>query len=567
MEPVTKRLHVSGLTSQISSADLTARFSSFGKVTALDGRGKVDALGQPRPFAYVTLETTKGQLSKCLNLLSGTTWKGSHLRIGEAKADFIERIHKENEPNLSEADSTRPKKRQRIARSYVSAQSADMTPVTPATAVKRSGWRITPLGRLVRPMRMRPLRPLPHPPAFSMSSSTAPTHRKGKKKVRPPLVRARRRLLDPEAWGSEYLKGVMLESTSKIILPEKPLGARPILGADEVSGNNETLPTPAPTASTLAPESPWPSPLPSPLLPPIIVTQVPETRAHPPLTEYSKSDFAHEAAQSLALLNSLFGQSGDNDGRDEDEDEWGGAESLSDIEFDLPAQTSAGVSNGGADDGIEYVPRDVPASSTKKAKAKRPLVENEDQGTEIDEEHEAGPSNRRGHSKSITTSGSESEAKGNFSPKVNLPTLKDMFAPRAEDVGFSILGNLELDLELEDALGVSAPFAPATHIGSSTTPIVSLPNEHASFAPTFDASKPFFFPSSFSASRTMHSGGRRPPDILDLLRVRASGFHRTESADAIRARWTERKVELTRDWKRRHREAVKSVRRRGGGLN
>ena len=65
MDAVVKRLHVSGLTPQISYEDLKKRFSTFGNVSALDGFGKLDALGQPRPYAYITLETTKGQLSRC----------------------------------------------------------------------------------------------------------------------------------------------------------------------------------------------------------------------------------------------------------------------------------------------------------------------------------------------------------------------------------------------------------------------------------------------------------------------------------------------------------------------
>jgi len=47
------------------SDDLARRLGSFGSVTAMDGLGKLDALGQPRNFAHVTLETTKTQLSKC----------------------------------------------------------------------------------------------------------------------------------------------------------------------------------------------------------------------------------------------------------------------------------------------------------------------------------------------------------------------------------------------------------------------------------------------------------------------------------------------------------------------
>lgn len=111
MEIISKRLLVSGLTPQITQEDLSRRLSTFGKVTSLDGIGKLDALGRPRPFAFATLETTKGQLAKCKvsylegphvlntekltligsNLLSGSTWKGAKLRIGEAKPDFTER--------------------------------------------------------------------------------------------------------------------------------------------------------------------------------------------------------------------------------------------------------------------------------------------------------------------------------------------------------------------------------------------------------------------------------------------------------------------------------------------
>lgn len=104
---VTKRLHVSGLTPAITEADIERRLSAFGTVKATDGFGACDALGDPRKFAYVTIEATPKDLAKCrssswnvpncshiitgLNVLSGSTWKGTKLRIGEAKLDFRER--------------------------------------------------------------------------------------------------------------------------------------------------------------------------------------------------------------------------------------------------------------------------------------------------------------------------------------------------------------------------------------------------------------------------------------------------------------------------------------------
>lgn len=64
-EPITKRLHVSGLTPAITPDDLAKRFGSFGQVKAMDGFGLLDAVGQPRRFGYISLETTKKDLSRC----------------------------------------------------------------------------------------------------------------------------------------------------------------------------------------------------------------------------------------------------------------------------------------------------------------------------------------------------------------------------------------------------------------------------------------------------------------------------------------------------------------------
>ncbi|KAG2012187.1 hypothetical protein CC2G_012222 [Coprinopsis cinerea AmutBmut pab1-1] len=89
--PITKRLHISGLTPSITADDIAKRLSTFGTVKAVDGFGLLDAVGQPRKFGYVTIETTAGKLAKCMNVLSGATWKGAKLRLGEAKPDFRER--------------------------------------------------------------------------------------------------------------------------------------------------------------------------------------------------------------------------------------------------------------------------------------------------------------------------------------------------------------------------------------------------------------------------------------------------------------------------------------------
>ncbi|KAI6008529.1 oligomeric complex COG6-domain-containing protein [Pisolithus marmoratus] len=72
--------------------DVLHRLSTFGPVKSLDGFGKLDALGDPRPFAYATSEG-KGKNSLGMNMLSGSTWKRIKLRIGEAKPDYRQRIN------------------------------------------------------------------------------------------------------------------------------------------------------------------------------------------------------------------------------------------------------------------------------------------------------------------------------------------------------------------------------------------------------------------------------------------------------------------------------------------
>lgn len=69
---ITKRLHISGLTPAITSVDLSRRLATFGTVKDLDGLGKLDALGEPKKFGYVTLEGTKAQLARCTSSISIT---------------------------------------------------------------------------------------------------------------------------------------------------------------------------------------------------------------------------------------------------------------------------------------------------------------------------------------------------------------------------------------------------------------------------------------------------------------------------------------------------------------
>jgi len=89
------RLHVGGLGPSVASQDLEARLATFGTVIKVDGVGKLDANGSPLRYAFVDILSTDAQIRRCMNLLSGTTYKGSTLKISPARPDYAARVERE----------------------------------------------------------------------------------------------------------------------------------------------------------------------------------------------------------------------------------------------------------------------------------------------------------------------------------------------------------------------------------------------------------------------------------------------------------------------------------------
>lgn len=88
--PLVVRLHISGLDSaRVTPTDLETRFNTFGQALSISRwPPPLNAVGQPQNFAYVTLKSTPEQIHRCMNLLSGTMWKGGKIRVAEAKKDW-----------------------------------------------------------------------------------------------------------------------------------------------------------------------------------------------------------------------------------------------------------------------------------------------------------------------------------------------------------------------------------------------------------------------------------------------------------------------------------------------
>ncbi|KAG2348145.1 hypothetical protein BDR05DRAFT_1056799 [Suillus weaverae] len=549
-ETITKRLHISGLTTPaITPADLAKRLGAFGKVISLDGFGKLDALGQPRPFGYATIEGHRTDLARCVNVLSGTVWKGAKLRIGDAKPDFRERL----------ASIPPPPPKKRRANSKVGTHAPDMSLVTPETAHTRGGWKVTEMGRVVRVMRMRPEKAL-EPPRVLTSGGNKKYDKDGKfvtgkrkKRVKLPPTRARRRTIDPTRWDSTHLTGIWLDAEVAGAVDLAEYASGPVISrkrhaeaaedsddeqdtksapSSDEDHDHQSLSLPVPKSTT--------SPLPSSELPPFPTTRSPVTEA----ATGAIPSLAQEKLTSLAFLHSLFG---DGDG----EEGWGGQESLSDVEDarlegkgkarEPQAGTRMDVDEGGIE--IEEVPH---------AKYK---------GVEMGSDTAVSPLN----SQSRPTSTSKLSAQSQKQTK-----LKDLFAPREEEAGFSLLGQLDLDFDEEDMLGISdLPHPTQPDHALSLPHVVSVPHEQLQAHPTVDSTFPFFFPLPPTLRSRSSNTRNTPQDIFSLFPhggkekdKNGEPFSRTQTTSEIHSQWETQKGALTREWKARWREASKGKRGR-----
>lgn len=142
--------------------------------------------------------------------------------------------------------------------------------------------------------------------------------------------------------------------------------------------------------------------------------------------------------------------------------------------------------------------------------------------------------------------------------------------------GFSLLGHLDLELELDEDAPFLAeqPMESQPHHDTSTSSVpVPVPTTSTYSNQTnlvLNPRQALFFPLPPHESSGMRA---RQKDVFDLAkdnrwnwRDPEVGFYRTGTEDDIRKRWEESKGDLTRDWKRRCREASKVNRRKKSGV-
>lgn len=255
----------------------------------------------------------------------------------EALTDVSPRLAKERE------EQEPPRKKRRCTGIH----AEDMSIVTPENVSERRGWKVTPLGRIVRPMRMRPGKPLAEPAQSSTSTAkTNPKERKKKNRVKPPPTRARRRTIDPTAWGSTHLKGIFLDAIGN--------GTRAHVTAENM-GKWEGSPYDSSEESEKEDEGTEKmddiiSDSPPTKVSTITAAQsISVSKPSPQPTPNADQDLTVEKTNTLRLLDSLFGG--------KDDDNWVGQESLSDID---EAETDTRLPTSQYDaEPIEEVPMEV----------------------------------------------------------------------------------------------------------------------------------------------------------------------------------------------------------------
>ncbi|CAL1714523.1 unnamed protein product [Somion occarium] len=423
-----------------------------------------------------------------------------------------------------------------------------MSPVTPETVQDRKGWKVTALGRMIHPVRMRPTHPLPDP----IDVAAAPKIKKAgakekRKKPKEPPSRARRRTIDPTKFGSNHLKGAFLDAV--VAYPDTAIRAAELVRPTSPIDSSDTDSS-GPEHELLSEDQEEVLPVPS--MPTPVARSAPSShksaqvaqKAQPKIQQKPSStalpldnDLLQEKNASLGLLQSLFG------GKDDD---WCGKESLSDVDMDeareAPPMTTEVV------DDLEVVSRtDASASS-----------DDESEGEMLDVQSAA-----------VVVSPEPASAKPSAlqgpEPKTK---LKDLFAHREDEGGFSLLGHLDLDDELDEDdlnLGTAQPqiVQPVAEPMPTSTHVLTRPRAQAGFL-SLDAKEPLFFPIP-PEERASIKG--KVKDFFDVARERGvdwRSFRRTQTEEEIKQRWEDNKKELTQEWKRRHREAIKSKRRRGG---
>lgn len=537
--PITKRLHISGLTPQFSQDALRERLSTYGEVLDIVGSedSYVNGVGQRRPYAFATLRTTPQQLAKCMNTLSGAVWKGAKLRVGEAKSQWHERMATERAKLGAGAMQNEELDRQRRRlrkRPWIGMEAHDMQPVTLERVQNGEwGWKSTPAGHLIRPMLMRPSRPIPRPADADVRKRHA-------------IHRAPRLILDPTRYSREHLSGRMFEALSQEDDAQlrwhwndetrewKALDTHGQCVATDTGPRERSKPLVV-TAIGEPPEDEVPTTLFEQS------EQVPEDLFDAPHTSHADQWWQEEDASADLFDAPQTSQT----------DSWWNEADEPPAAKPQPIPRTNLMDDGDFSDGYEETEH-VPVHSQDEKKLALDVVKNLFGESHADEPEPTSVNLQDNHTPEAApydASGITTEA-AKPSETVHMESLKDMFQPTEDSGSLALFGSLvdENDMaEEDDAVAgiLGAPTAPSEEARAPAPPPMSATSMRA---PPFTT--PF----------TLASG---TPSLLPALLQRGSApFWKVDTDQEIHERWLSKRSDITQTYRQLHRDAIKKRKRR-----
>ena len=328
---------------------------------------------------------------------------------------WISRIALENK---AAAEGPPPRKRRK---KNEGSQAEDMSLVTSENVNDREGWQVSSLGRITRPVKMRPERPLPDiqqeiltPTLKKNQVRDVSTTEEENKNKRPkdPDSRARRKTIDMTKWGSAHLKGMFLDMPAlgmKRLKLDDAYDATIESEGEESGDDNDKINVSQSSERTVSSQTPLSPPLLTnsvnisggiPTLSTSSTKSQPSVEQFPLLLPNDNIDLEVEKTLSLNLLVSLFGDNDDN---------WVHPESVgSDIDVDELKKGDTMLVDDDEDDGIEVVPIDSGMAGTQ------------NEGEEENEQETENPLAR------VTSKSTELGVQASTK-------LKDLFAPREDE--------------------------------------------------------------------------------------------------------------------------------------
>lgn len=622
-----KRVHISGLNpEQCSVQDLHDRFKSFQLQVqeVYNWPPSKDGVGNVQNWCFVTLQGETGKIKRATEVLNGTIWKGSKLRIGTAKK---EKWKQESTKVEEVADLDKEKKEKKRKSKRLESETVDQ-PVTSKQVEEGlwvseiqaccktlvlicvtllQGWKKTPAGHLLRPLHLRPSHPLSLP-SIERKDAEKKEKRKRKAGSARSLTRAKRVTIDPSRYGAVHMAGPILDDGTKGLAPgcewtceetedghvkwelkdeqgkvlrqeiiplRKAEQMKEVTldsdGDDDDDEDDSSMDEVAAAIDNAESESSSSDQEEEEEIRAEAQSAAPVEKMALSYNPGEESDFSEgyqevqdgipvrtkdweeEKAGHFNLLKNMFGAeelpmkidppalmkpySAEESEEEEEQQQQEDVEKVAEVAAPLTgAQKRAallGAFTAGQQDAKSFQPmtRFDPGVDNANGEEADEEVEETNQVERVQEE-EAAPS----------------DTQAAREDRVQMSSLKDMFRPKEDSAGFTLLGDLDLDLEEE--LEEEEPEMDNRRV-QITPPIQPVQRGTLSVKP------PFFFPTSDKHDQSWFSLLSKDSNVLP--------FCKDKTDEEIQAQWKERKGQLTQDYKRRHREALKKKKRKYTG--